>query len=63
MVANLGLNSAIDGPIRYKMFTGIDIVEAISESQKGNCYKSNIFGMGYNGDKTTIVDFHLKGTI
>lgn len=42
MLANVGLNSAIDGPIRYKMFTGIDIAEAISESQKGNCYNFNL---------------------
>lgn len=63
MVANLGLNSAIDGPIRYKMFTGIDIVEAISESQKGNCYKSNIFGMGYNGNGKTSIGCSYKGTI
>lgn len=63
MVANLGLNSAINGPIRYKMFTGIDIAEAISESQKGNCYKSNIFGMGYNGDGRTSIGCSYKGTI
>lgn len=50
MLANVGLNSAINGPIRYKMFTGIDIVGAISESQKGNSYKSNLFGMGYDGN-------------
>ena len=63
MVANLGLNSAINGPIRYKMFTGIDIAEAISESQKGNCYKSNIFGIGYNGDGRTSIGCSYKGTI
>lgn len=63
MVANLGLNSAIDGPIRYKMFTGIDIAEAISEAQKGNCYKSNIFGMGYNGEGKTSIGCSYKGTI
>ena len=63
MVANLGLNSAIDGPIRYKMFTGIDIAEAISESQKGNCYKSNIFGMGYNGEGKTSIGCSYKGTV
>jgi len=63
MVANLGLNSAIDGPIRYKMFTGIDIAEAISESQKGNCIKSNIFGRGYNGNGKTSIGCSYKGTI
>ena len=63
MVANLGLNTAINGPIRYKMFTGIDIVDAISESQKGNCYKSNIFGLGYNGDGKTSIGCSYKGTV
>lgn len=63
MVANLGLNTAINGPIRYRMFTGIDIAEAISESQKGNCYKSNIFGIGYNGAGKTSIGCSYKGTI
>ena len=63
MLANLGLNSAIDGPIRYKMFTGIDIAEAISESHKGNCYKSNIFGIGYDGNGKTSIGCSYKGTI
>lgn len=63
MLANVGLNSAIDGPIRYKMFTGIDIAEAISESQKGNCYKSNLFGQGYNGAGKTSIGCSYKGTV
>lgn len=63
MLANLGLNSAIDGPIRYKMFTGIDIADAISESQKGKCYKSNIFGRGYDGNGKTSIGCSYKGTI
>lgn len=63
MLANVGLNSAIDGPIRYKMFTGIDIAEAISESQKGNCYKSNIFGRGYDGTGKTSIGCSYKGTV
>lgn len=63
MLANVGLNSAINGPIRYKMFTGIDIVGAITESQKGNCYKSNLFGMGYNGNGKISIGCSHKGTI
>lgn len=63
MLANVGLNSAIDGPIRYKMFTGIDIAEAISESQKGNCYKSNLFGRGYDGKGKTSIGCSYKGTV
>lgn len=63
MLANVGLNSAIDGPIRYKMFTGIDIVGAISESQKGNSYKSNLFGIGYNGNGKISIGCSHKGTV
>ena len=40
-----------------------DIAEAISEAQKGNCYKSNIFGMGYNGEGKTSIGCSYKGTI
>lgn len=63
MLANVGLNSAINGPIRYKMFTGIDIVGAISESQKGNSYKSNLFGMGYDGNGKISIGCSYKGTV
>lgn len=63
MLANVGLNSAINGPIRYKMFTGIDIVSAISESQKGNSYKSNLFGMGYDGNGKISIGCSYKGTV
>lgn len=63
MLANVGLNSAINGPIRYKMFTGIDIVGAISESQKGNSYKSNLFGMGYDGNGKVSIGCSYKGTV
>src|SRR5699024_7230295 len=40
-LGTVGLNSGIDGPIRYKMFAGIDVAEGISESNKINSYKSN----------------------
>ena len=32
MLGTVGLNSAIDGPIRYKMFAGIDISQGITEA-------------------------------
>lgn len=63
VLANVGLNSAIDGPIRYRMFTGIDIKDALTESQKGNTYKSNIFGRGYNGNGKASIGCSYKGTI
>ncbi len=61
--ASVGLNSAIDGPVRYKMFAGIDVAEGISESNKSNCYKSNVFGMGYEGDGRISIGCSYKGKI
>jgi len=63
MLGTVGLNSAIDGPIRYKMFAGIDVAEGISESQKANCVKSNLFGNGYNGKGPVSIGASYKGTI
>lgn len=63
MLGTVGLNSAIDGPIRYKMFGGIDVAEGISESNKLNSYKSNVFGNGYNGDGKVSIGCSYKGTI
>lgn len=63
MLGTVGLNSAIDGPIRYKMFAGIDVGEGISESNKLNSYKSNVFGNGYNGDGKVSIGCSYKGTI
>lgn len=63
MLATVGLNSAIDGPIRYKMFAGIDISEGLTESQKENCIKSNLFGVGYDGRNKVSIGCSYKGTI
>lgn len=63
MFATVGLNSAIDGPIRYKMFAGIDISQGLSEAQKENCIKSNLFGIGYNGNGKVSIGCSYKGTI
>lgn len=63
MFATVGLNSAIDGPIRYKMFAGIDIAQGLSEAQKENCIKSNLFGVGYDGKGKVSIGCSYKGTI
>lgn len=63
VLASVGLNSAIDGPVRYKMFAGVDVAEGISESNKNNCYKSNIFGIGYEGDGRISIGCSYKGKI
>ena len=63
MFATVGLNSAIAGPIRYKMFAGVDVATGISEASKNNVTKSNLFGVGYaNGNKISI-GCSYKGTI
>ncbi|AJK64371.1 hypothetical protein KHU1_0402 [Bacillus amyloliquefaciens KHG19] len=63
MLGTVGLNSGIDGPIRYKMFAGIDVGEGISESNKINSYKSNVFGHGYGGNGKVSIGCSHKGKI
>ena len=63
MFATVGLNSAIAGPIRYKIFAGVDVATGLSEAAQSNVTKSNLFGVGYaDGDKISIGCSH-KGTI
>lgn len=63
MLGTVGLNSAINGPIRYKMFAGIDIAQGINEAQKSTSTKSNLFGIGYNGNGKVSIGCSYKGTI
>ncbi|UJA31383.1 DEAD/DEAH box helicase [Clostridium sporogenes] len=63
MFGTVGLNSAINGPIRYKMYAGVDIAQGLTESQKRNCVKSNLFGTGYNGQGRVSIGCSYKGTI
>lgn len=63
MMASVGLRTAINGPIRYKMYAGIDIASGISDSAAGTSIKSNIFGTGYNGDGKVSIGCSYKGTI
>lgn len=63
MLGTVGLLSAIDGPIRFKMFAGIDVETGISESLKHNSFKSNLFGVGYNGHGKASIGCSHKGRI
>ena len=63
MLGTVGLKSGIDGPIRYRMFAGIDIKNGISESQIENSYKSNLFGTGYKGNGKISIGCSYKGRI
>ena len=63
MLATVGLNSAINGPIRYKMFAGMDVEQGISEAQRANSTKSNLFGVGYDGNGRISIGCSYKGII
>lgn len=62
-LGTVGLKSALDGPIRYKMFAGIDVGNGIAESQKETSIKSNLFGVGYQGSGRTSIGCSYKGRI
>lgn len=63
MMASVGLRTRLNGPIRYKMFTGVDIADAISQAEAGQAIKSNIFGTGFNGNGRVSIGCSYKGTI
>lgn len=63
MFATVGLNSAIAGPIRYKMFAGVDVATGLAEATKSNVTKSNLFGVGYEGGNKISIGCSYKGTI
>lgn len=63
MLGTVGLKSAIDGPIRYRMFAGVDIGNGISESQKETSFKSNLFGAGYSGNGKISIGCSYKGRV
>lgn len=63
MLGTVGLLTAIDGPIHFKMFAGIDVVAGISESLKHNSFKSNLFGTGYSGNGKVSIGCSHKGRI
>jgi len=63
MLGTVGLKSVIDGPIRYRMFAGIDIGNGISESQKETSFKSNLFGAGFSGKGKISIGCSYKGRI
>ena len=63
MLGTIGLKSALDGPVRFRMFAGIDIGSGISESQKETSLKSNLFGVGYDGNGKMSIGCSYKGRI
>lgn len=63
MLGTVGLKSNMNSIIRYKMFAGVDVAEGISESQKVDSIKSNLFGTGYNGSGRISIGCSYKGRI
>lgn len=51
---NLGLKHALGRGVQFTMYTGADVVSALSDSQQSNKVKSNMFGHGYeNGERAS----------
>ena len=52
---NLGLRHSVSRAIRFTMFVGADILEALSQAHQAGRLKSNTFGRGYrNGERASI---------
>lgn len=52
---NIGLNRRGRGNMRYQMFTGLDIGDAIDPAQQNDSTKANLFGAGYEqGERATV---------
>ena len=62
-LTNLGLSHPLGKNIRYTMFMGADIAEGLSEAQRFNKRKSNLFGMGYEDDEKVTVGCSFKGRL
>jgi hypothetical protein len=63
VLQNAGLNRGRGGPLRYVMYTGIDIESAINDLAQGASYKSNLFGKGYDEGNKVSVGCSYKGRI
>lgn len=61
MLMNLGLSSLLGRHVRYTMFVGSDITTQISDSQFTAKRKSNLFGIGYNGEGKRTIGCSAKG--
>ncbi|MBD8015046.1 DEAD/DEAH box helicase [Planococcus wigleyi] len=59
----VGLNEAIKGPLRYRMYTGLDIGDALSAAERRTSVKSNIFGIGYEDGEVRSIGASYKGKV
>lgn len=63
MLSNLGLKQRLAGPIRYRQYIGLDVVQGIRDRATANTYTAMLFGMGYEDAAKTNVGCSLKGKI
>jgi superfamily II DNA or RNA helicase len=62
-LTNPGLSHSLGKNIRYTMFMGADIAEGLSEAQRLNRRKSNLFGLGFESDEKVTVGCSFKGRL
>lgn len=60
---NVGLSEQLGRLIRYIMRAGADVEAGLTEAQKRNARKLNIFGNGYEGGGKTSIGCSYKGRI
>ena len=60
---NVGLLENLGRLIRFTMRAGSDIEPALTEAQRRNTYKTNIFGAGYEDGKRVTMGCSYKGRI
>lgn len=62
-LSTLGLNANNSGYVSYRMYAGRDVIEGISDPNKLNSYKNNLFGKGYEKQDETSIGCSKKGKI
>ena len=60
-LSTLGLNANNSGYVSYRMYAGRDVIEGISDPNKLNSYKNNLFGKGYENQDETSMGCSKKG--
>ena len=62
-LSTLGLNANNSGYVSYRMYAGRDVIEGISDPNKLNSYKNNLFGKGFENQNESSIGCSKKGKI
>jgi hypothetical protein len=62
-LTNLGLSHAFGKNIRHTKFMGADIAEGLTDAQRLNRRKSDLFGLGCENDEKVTVGCSFKGRL